>query len=200
MSQAPIVNGWEDRVVAGPTVFLRRPSEADRDVFCALVRASYDFLRPWEPWLHEGKDRDGHLRFDRLLALRESRVHLKHFMCRRDDGTILGCMNLNNVVLGVFQNTALGYWIGAPHARRGYASEALQLALHLAFDGLGLHRVEANIKPNNDPSIRLVERAGFRNEGYSARMLKIAGEWADHVRYAILVDEWEPRLESVEVV
>ena len=110
------------------------------------------------------------------------------------DGAITGCMSINNIVGGVFRNGMLGYWIGAPHVRRGYMGEALQLALRHAFRGLGLHRVEANIMPHNDASIALVKRAGFRLEGLSRKYLKIAGRWSDHERWALLAEEWRPRL------
>jgi ribosomal-protein-alanine N-acetyltransferase len=64
--------------------------------------------------------------------------------------------------------------------------EGLVLVLRHAFETVGLHRVEANIQPENVRSIALVEGLGFRREGYSPRYLRIGGEWRDHVRYAIL--------------
>jgi ribosomal-protein-alanine N-acetyltransferase len=68
--------------------------------------------------------------------------------------------------------------------------EGLALALELAFDALGLHRLEANIRPENRASIALVRGAGFRLEGRSPRFLQIAGEWCDHERWALLAEEW----------
>jgi [ribosomal protein S5]-alanine N-acetyltransferase len=95
-------------------------------------------------------------------------------------------------VRGPSQSAFLGYWIGAPYARQGYMTEALQLALRHAFGVLKLHRVEANIMPANRASIALVKRAGFRREGYSPRYLKIAGHWADHERWALAAEDWHP--------
>jgi ribosomal-protein-alanine N-acetyltransferase len=66
---------------------------------------------------------------------------------------------LNEIVRGPAQSAYLGYWIGAPYAKQGYMTEALQLALSHAFQALGLHRVEANIMPTNRPSLALVKRA-----------------------------------------
>jgi ribosomal-protein-alanine N-acetyltransferase len=114
-------------------------------------------------------------------------------ICRREDGAILGAVNLNEIVRGPAQSAFLGYWIGAAHARQGYMTEALQLALRHGFGILKLHRVEANILPVNRPSIALVRRAGFRREGYSPRYLRIAGRWADHERWALLSERWRPR-------
>ena len=72
-------------------------------------------------------------------------------------------------------------------------TEALQLTLRHAFVKLKLHRLEANIQPENTPSIALVKRAGFVKEGYSRRYLKISGRWRDHERWAILVEDWRKR-------
>lgn len=62
-------------------------------------------------------------------------------ICRREDGAILGSMNLFNVVRRGTQNVIAGYFVGAPHMQQGYATEALQLMLHFAFRKLKLHRV-----------------------------------------------------------
>jgi ribosomal-protein-alanine N-acetyltransferase len=71
--------------------------------------------------------------------------------------------------------------------------EGLQLVLRHAFGPLGLHRLEANIQPENAPSIALVAGAGFHLEGLSPRYLKIAGRWRDHERWAILAEEFRPQ-------
>ena len=76
------------------------------------------------------------------------------------DGVLLGAINPTEIVRGRFQSGYLGYYVGAPHARRGYMTEALQRMLRSAFRELRLHRVEANIQPGNRASGRLVERAG----------------------------------------
>lgn len=68
-------------------------------------------------------------------------------------------------------------------------SEALDLTLRHAFGALRLHRVEANVQPDNTASIALVRRAGLRLEGFSPRYLKVAGRWRDHERWAITVED-----------
>lgn len=99
-------------------------------------------------------------------------------------------VSLNQIFMGPFQNAMLGYWLGVAHTGRGYMTEGLALAVRHAFSDLGLHRVEANIRPENAASLALIRRLGFREEGYSPRYLEIAGVWADHVRFAMTVEDW----------
>jgi ribosomal-protein-alanine N-acetyltransferase len=127
-----------------------------------------------------------------MASARDGR-HEKLLICRLDDEAILGAINLNEIVRGPAQSAYLGYWIGVRHARQGYMTEALPLALRHTFRTLRLHRVEANILPVNRASLALVRRAGFRREGYSPRYLEIAGRWADHERWALLAEDWRPR-------
>ena len=119
-------------------------------------------------------------------------------MFRREDDTVMGEINLSQIVRGLFLSAYLDYQVGAPFARQGYMTEGLHLALRHAFTTLGLHRLEANIQPENAPSIALVRKVGFAREGYSRRYLKIGGRWRDHERWAILREDWEgmrkPRL------
>ncbi|MGE5686606.1 MAG: GNAT family N-acetyltransferase [Gemmatimonadota bacterium] len=132
----------------------------------------------------------------RLVALRPPRPDDRaacRLIHRRADGALVGAINLTAIVRGMFQSGCLGCYIGASYAGRGYLTEVLQLMLRTAFRTLRLHRVEASIQPGNRASIALVERAGFRREGYSRRYLKIAGRWRDHERWALLAEEWRPR-------
>ena len=69
-------------------------------------------------------------------------------------------------------------------------TEGMALALDVAFGKLDLHRVEVNIQPTNARSLALAQRIGFTREGFSRRYVKIAGRWRDHVRYAMLAEDW----------
>ena len=110
----------------------------------------------------------------------------------RADGTLYGGITLSNVRRGVAQAGSVGYWIGEPHARRGFMSEALQLLLNFSFETLGLHRVEAACLPSNGPSRGLLEKSGFIQEGLARRYLRINGIWQDHVCYAVLRTDPRP--------
>jgi len=176
-----------DEVARGSRVCLRYARPSDKTEFLALHRASRAFLAPWEP---RTKDASGALRFQRMLEGRGVATHHRLLLCRLEDGRILGCLNVSNVVRGVFDNATLGYWIGAEHARRGYMKEGLAAALGFVFKRLRLHRVEINFMPRNRGSRALARGAGFAREGLSRRMLRIAGRWEDHERWALLREDW----------
>jgi [ribosomal protein S5]-alanine N-acetyltransferase len=104
-------------------------------------------------------------------------------------GCVVGVINLMEIVLAIFQSAYLGYYGMARCAGSGLMTEAVRLGVAYGFGELGLHRLEANIQPDNARSIALVRRLGFRREGFSPRYLRIGGVWRDHERWALLADE-----------
>jgi ribosomal-protein-alanine N-acetyltransferase len=125
-----------------------------------------------------------------LRRLRSPRI-VGHFVCSEED-ELVGVINLSEIVMGSFRSAYLGYYAFAPHAGQGYMKEGLRLVVRRAFGELGLHRVEANIQPDNLRSRALVRGLGFRLEGFSPRYLKIAGRWRDHERWALTAEECKP--------
>jgi ribosomal-protein-alanine N-acetyltransferase len=111
-------------------------------------------------------------------------------VCLRDSQDIVGVVNLNEIVYGLFQSAYLGYYGFSPYDGQGLMEEGVALAAAHAFRSLRLHRVEANIQPDNRASINLVRRLGFQKEGLSRRYLKVAGRWRDHERWATIAEEW----------
>lgn len=95
--------------------------------------------------------------------------------------TVIGSIGLNNVVWGAFRSAFLGYKLDAAYLNRGYMTAAVGMAVRYAFDEVGLHRVEANVMPRNKPSLRVLEKNGFVNEGLSRYYLNINGVWEDHI-------------------
>ena len=171
----------------GKKVVLRPPKPADFGEFVALMKGSRVAFR--------GLVRNFHTRkhFTEFVRRWERDDACSFLICRQEDNVIVGSIGLFNIVRGYAQTAFIGYSIGAPHQRQGFATEALQLVLCYAFKRLRLHRVEASIQPHNVPSIALVKRAGFVLEGFSRRLVKIGGKWRDHQRWAILVEDWRPR-------
>jgi ribosomal-protein-alanine N-acetyltransferase len=114
-------------------------------------------------------------------------------VCSLETDELVGVINLNEVVRGLFRSAYLGYYGFEPFSGAGYMTEGLALVLDHAFGSLGLNRLEANIQPENERSSRLVSRLGFQLEGFSPRYLKIGGRWRDHERWAVLASEWKRR-------
>jgi ribosomal-protein-alanine N-acetyltransferase len=170
-------------LVEGRLVGLRHPVAADRDEFLQRSRASRSLHRPW---VHAPEDDEA---FAALLRSNRDETTERLLVCRRDDGVIVGVFNLSQIFYGHLRSAYLGYYAFTPYAGRGYMRDGLRLVLRHAFGPLGLHRVEANIQPGNAASIALVRSAGFRQEGFSPRYLKIGGRWRDHERWAILAEE-----------
>lgn len=180
------VRGAADRsVLIGPRVTLRPPTHADREEWLELRRHSRAFLERWEPMPPPGCDWAGSDSFDRLLASAWGDDRRRFLITRTEDQALLGQISVNGIQRGPLQSATLGYWIGQPHARKGYLRDAMRLVLAYVFGPLGLHRVEANIQPHNEPSRRLAQSCGFLLEGFSPGYLEIFGMWADHERWAI---------------
>ena len=99
---------------------------------------------------------------------------------------VFGTVNLRNIIRGAMLGATLGYGLAPEAVGHGYMTEAVTRMLEIAFEELGLHRVEANIMPHNARSLAVAERTGFVREGLSPRYLHIAGKWEDHVRLARL--------------
>lgn len=168
-------------------VVLDDPTPADEAPLLALIRESRAFLRG------RASGPTTSTQYARYRARCARSDFVGWLVRRREDGAILGMIELSQIVRGGFRSAYLGYLIGAPHARQGYMAEAIGLALRQVFTTLRLHRVEANIQPGNRASLALVAKLGFRREGYSRRYLKIAGRWRDHERWALLAEEWRAR-------
>lgn len=168
---------------ADESVRLRLPEPSDREAFTAGVRASAGLH---DPWL-DPTDPDAW--FDRLLARNRTDRDRSLLVCPVADGGIAGVYNLSQIVYGPFRNAYLGYYALEPYAARGHMRAGLPMVLDHAFGDLGLHRVQANIQPDNAPSLALVRGAGFRREGFAPRYLMIRGRWRDHEQWAITVEE-----------
>ncbi|WP_030789854.1 GNAT family N-acetyltransferase [Streptomyces sp. NRRL S-920] len=171
------------RPADGSRVAIRPFTCADSAEFTARTRESRELHRPW---LFPPASDDTYRAYAK--ALDEDPARAGFLVCERDSGAIAGFININNIVRGGFRSGALGYGSFAHAAGRGLMSEGLGLVMAYAFGELGLHRLEANIQPDNAPSIALVRRAGFRLEGFSPDFLYVDGAWRDHERWAITAD------------
>ena len=115
-----------------------------------------------------------------------------YLFLRGGAGELIGRVSLNNIVWGAFESACLGYKLDKAHLCRGYMTEAVREVSRIAFAELGLHRIEANIMPRNRASLRVVEKAGFYNEGLALKYLKINGVWEDHIHMVLRSDMGQP--------
>lgn len=167
---------------------LRLPRYADFKQWHRLRVDSRAFLQPWEPtWrpdeLTEGAFRARVIRNEQEFA---SGMAVPLFLFRKVDMTLIGGLTIGYIRKGAAQSCMIGYWMGAPHAQQGHMFAAVQLVIPYIFNGLQLHRVEAACIPENEKSIRLLEKAGFQREGLLREYLKINGQWHDHVMFSRL--------------
>jgi len=176
-------------------VLLRAPQMADFAEWAALRERSREFLKPWEPiWPADDLTRGAfRRRLKRYAEDQRSDQAYSFFVFRRPDGVLVGGITIANVRRGVAQAGSIGYWMGEPYARAGLMSAALRVLTPFSFVTLRLHRLEAACIPTNIASIRLLEKSGFQREGYARQYLCINGSWQDHLLYARIKDDPQPR-------
>jgi ribosomal-protein-alanine N-acetyltransferase len=174
--------------IPGEGIVLRAPQMSDYTEWAALREASRQFLAPWEPtWPADDLTRSSfRRRIKRYSEDQRSDLAYPFFVFRTRDHALVGGLTLANVRRGCAQAASLGYWMGAAFARQGHMTAAVCTILPFAFDTLRLHRVEAACISGNVASIRLLEKTGFRREGFAREYLCIDGVWQDHLLYARL--------------
>lgn len=171
-------------VMRGSLVGLYRPRVDDRREFLVAARASTEFHAEW---VHPPLATGAYTEFLRRARAADRSTFLARTLRER---TLVGVVNVSNIVGGSFANATLGYYGFVGATGGGRMTEAVRLAIDHCFANLGLHRVEANIQPSNARSKALVVRLGLRHEGFSPRLLEIGGQWRDHDRFAITLEEW----------
>lgn len=167
---------------------LRPLAAADEAPFLAAARRS---RRVHRPWVAPPTTRQGFRDF--LEGVGPTRERLLLWGDVEGEPELVGYFSLGEIVRGGLNGAYLGYWAAVPHQGRGYMTQGIGLLLRHAFRTTRLHRVEANIQPDNRASIALARGAGFRREGFSPRYLKVGGRWRDHERWAMTVEDWRAR-------
>jgi len=157
----------------------------------ALERELLDnrsWLRRWE-----ATNPVGPMSFDVRGSIRNLLSHAREgfglpFMIEHD-GQLAGQLNVSSIAYGSLSSATIGYWVSERFAGKGVTPTAVALATDHAFFTMGLHRMEICIRPENDPSLRVVEKLGFRYEGLRRRYIHINGDWRDHFCFGLTVDE-----------
>ena len=160
----------------------------------ALVTTDRAFFAPWDPVHPERYFTQAGQADEVRLAQLQAAGDTRHAHVVLDDTDpaepVIGTVALSNVVRGAWQNATIGYRIASAANGRGHATAAVRLAVSRAFGELGLHRVQAAVRPENAASLRVVAKAGLREEGFAPRYLRIDGAWRDHVLFAVTAEEW----------
>jgi [ribosomal protein S5]-alanine N-acetyltransferase len=104
-------------------------------------------------------------------------------------GELVGQLTVSSITYGSLRSASIGYWVSEHVAGRGITPTGVALATDHCFGALNLHRVEINIRPENAPSLRVVEKLGFRDEGVRLRFLHIQGQWCDHRSFALTTED-----------
>lgn len=149
-------------------------------------RSNRSWLGKWEATLPPGSD-------EPILTLQAFRRHIQLQMEAGEaltmiieaDGEAVGTVSLGGVLRGAVSSGNLGYWIGEKWSRLGITSLAVGAVIDLVIKDLGLHRVEVNIRPENEASLSVARSLGLRHEGLRRRYMCIAGQWSDHQGFAI---------------
>jgi ribosomal-protein-alanine N-acetyltransferase len=162
----------------------------DARVLVDYVIRNREFLRDLEPF-----------RPDSYFTLDEQTEEIRRAQARWREGTgyafglfaagqLVGRVALSNVVRGAGQYASIGYSVDESHNGRGFATEAVKLAVSFAFRDAELHRIQGAVMPGNPASARVLTKAGFRREGHFLRYLRIGGRWADHDIFSVTEEDW----------
>jgi len=190
------VRGWpvtltEPHLLGAP-VTLRPLTTRDAGPWRAARVRNAGWLRPWEPTNPETplyqSSLGPYVAMTRTMR-REARRGVTLPWVVLYDGKFAGQVTIGNIIWGSARSGAVGYWIDEQFAGLGIIPTALALALDHCFGVVGLHRVEATIRPENRASRRVVEKLGFHDEGVRRRSLHVDGAWRDHICYSITAED-----------
>lgn len=105
---------------------------------------------------------------------------------KRLQDNIIGTIAFNDILWGAHLSCQIGYRLDKDNTGKGYMAEAAKKGIDIMFNEYKLHRIEANILPNNKPSLKLAGKLGFTAEGIAREYLKVNGKWQDHLRFVLL--------------
>ncbi|HWR46783.1 MAG TPA: GNAT family protein [Pseudonocardiaceae bacterium] len=188
--------GWPARLgpvqVAAGEVALRPVRLRDGSAWSRLRLRDEDYLRVWEPdaegtWAERFTTMAWPVMCSGLRATARQGQALPFAITL--DRQFAGQLTLGNVVRGSLRSAWVGYWVESGAAGGGVATGAVALAVDHAFGPVGLHRVEATVRPENAASLRVLTKLGFRDEGLLQRYLEVNGTWRDHRLLAMTRDE-----------
>lgn len=188
--------GWPARlgplVTAAGSVALRPPRLRDAAAWSTARLRDRAYLQQWEPTsVGDWQERNAVLAWPaQWSALRglARRGHALPFAITVNGG-FAGQLTVGNIVRGALRSGWIGYWVSEHLAGGGVATAAVAMTVDHCFGPVGMHRLEATVRPENGPSVRVLEKAGFRREGLFERYLDVAGAWRDHYVFGLTVED-----------
>lgn len=190
------MRGWpvtlSEPNLLGAAVELRPLHLSDATAWRDARVRNADWLRPWEPSSPEAPlhrtSLGPYMAMIRAMR-REARRGQTMPWVLNYGGSFAGQLTVGSIVWGSARTGQVGYWVDQAHAGRGVTPTALALAIDHCFFVVGLHRIEATIRPDNQASRRVVDKLGFHEEGIRKKSLHVDGAWRDHLCYAITVED-----------
>ncbi len=184
-----------------PRLVLRPPRTGDIGELRRLLRHNQAHLHPWNPAPRPGEDPTSITEVSNTVLRqrrewKSGRSFAFMLALRVEPSRLVGKIALNGIMRGAMHGAYLGYWMDVDHQNSGLCTEGIRAVLDFAFGPAQLHRVQAAIMPRNTRSLRVIEKIGFRREGYAERYLQIAGKWEDHILFARTREE-HPLCEDV---
>lgn len=167
-----------------------RPVRArDERAWAKARKANEDWLAPWDVADPYGQESQSFRAWARGFRKQGRLGTALPFVLEIGDDAFAGQVMASPITYGPARTAVIGYWISKAYAGRGYMPRAVALTCDYLFDELGIHRVEINVRPENTPSLRVVEKLGFPEEGRARGLLFIDGDWRDHRRFAMLAED-----------
>jgi [ribosomal protein S5]-alanine N-acetyltransferase len=184
--------GWFGMLLAGKKIYIRTLDEGDAVELAELLKRNKTFWGETEPDWEAGYSQIRN-QLHNIHYFREgmTRGDLYTFgIYNRRDNRLIGIINLYDIKRGPFQSASAGIAIDSNNNSKGVGTDSLKLLLSFGFDTLHLNRVSAEVMPRNAASVRVLEKAGFQNEGLKRDNILINGRWESHLQYALLRKEW----------
>lgn len=179
------------RVRAG-TVRLRPVRLRDGAVWSRIRLAERAHLEPWEPVVEvDWTARHAVSSWPAIcsgLRAEARRGRMLPYAIELD-GQFCGQLTIGNVAHGALRSAWIGYWVAREFNGGGVATAALALGVDHGFGAVGLHRIEATVRPENGASRAVLAKGGFREEGLLQRYLEVDGAWRDHLLVALTAEE-----------
>jgi ribosomal-protein-alanine N-acetyltransferase len=180
------------RVADGGLVGVRPIRLRDGKAWAEIRSRDERHLAPWEPgsaglWAQRNTVAEWPARWSALRSLGRRGLGLPFAITL--EGEFAGQVMIGNVIRDPLWSAYVGYWVGSHAVCRGVTTAAVALVLDHCFGPVGLHRVEATVRPENLASRRVLEKLGFREEGLFRRYLNVDGAWRDHLCYALTVED-----------